>query len=68
VAEKSTVKGLQPLPGFALGVAVSYYLFVRDMSQMGDRLDAIRQQLTPAVPAQNAKPAEGKAAKEHRRQ
>ena len=39
------------LLGFALGGAAGYYLFVRDMNQVNDRLYAIQQQLTPAAEA-----------------
>lgn len=52
------------LLGFALGGAAGYYLFVRDMNHVGDRLDTIQQQLAPAPVTQ---PADGKAAKEHHR-
>lgn len=51
------------LLGFALGGAAGYYLFVRDMNQVGDRLDAIQQQLAPAAPAPDVKPTDGKAGK-----
>jgi hypothetical protein len=55
------------LLGFALGGATGYYLFVRDMNGVSDRLNAIQQQIAPPAPAPDAKPADGKAAKEHRR-
>jgi hypothetical protein len=55
------------LIGFALGGATGYYLFVRDLNQVNDRLEAIQQQNAPA-PASDAKPADskiGKARKGH---
>jgi hypothetical protein len=51
------------LIGFAIGGATGYYFFVQDMNRMSDRLDAIQQQITPAAPVPDAKPADGKAAK-----
>ena len=39
------------LLGFALGGATGYYLFVRDINQVSDRLDAIQQLITPATEA-----------------
>lgn len=54
------------LLGFAFGGAAGYYLFVRDMNAVNDRLDAIQQQLVPAAQAPDAQPADGKAAKDHR--
>jgi len=54
------------LLGFAFGGAASYYLFVRDLNQVGDRIDAIQQQLAPAVPAQEAKPVDGRPTKGHK--
>lgn len=55
------------LLGFALGGATGYYFFIQDMNRISDRLDAIQQQVTPIAPASDAKPVDGKAAKEHRR-
>jgi hypothetical protein len=54
------------LLGFALGGATGYYLFVRDINGVTDRLDAIQQQITPAAPAADTKPADGKAGKARR--
>ncbi len=54
------------LLGFALGGATGYYFFVQDMNRVSDRLDAIQQQITPATAVPDAKPVDGKAAKDHR--
>jgi uncharacterized protein YfaQ (DUF2300 family) len=54
------------LLGFAFGGAAGYYLFVRDMNAVSDRLDVIQQQLTPAAAVPDAKPVDGKAGKGHR--
>lgn len=51
------------LLGFALGGAAGYYLFVRDLNQVNDRLDAIQQQLTPAAEAAPVKPGKSKMRK-----
>ena len=50
------------LLGFALGGAAGYYLFVRDLNQVNDRLDAIQQQVTSDSPAR-VKPVDGKTAR-----
>ena len=54
------------LLGFAFGGATGYYLFVQDMNRVSDRLDAIQQQIATAAQAPDAKPTDGKAAKDHR--
>jgi uncharacterized iron-regulated membrane protein len=55
------------LLGIVLGATGWYYWFVHDLNQINDRLDTIQQQITPAVPAPVPQPADGKAAKDHRR-
>ena len=51
------------LIGFGLGGILGYYFFVQGVNRISDRLDSIQQQITPVVPAPDAKPADGKAAK-----
>jgi hypothetical protein len=53
------------LLGFTLGGATGYYLFVRDMNGVSDRLDAIQQQI--ALPTPDVKQGEGKSVKAKRR-
>ena len=55
------------LLGVFLGAFGSYYFFNRELGQVSDRLDAIQQQVAPVAPASDAKPADSKATKEHRR-
>lgn len=54
------------LIGFAIGGSTGYYLFVRDLNQVSDRLDAIQQQII-LVPASEAKPTDAKAGKIRKR-
>jgi hypothetical protein len=53
------------LLGFALGGATGYYLFVRDMNGVSDRLDAIQQQIAHLT-ASDAKSGEEKTTKAKR--
>ena len=55
------------LLGVFLGAFGSYYFFNRELGQVSNRLDGIQQQVAPVVPASDAKPVDGKAAKEHHR-
>jgi hypothetical protein len=50
------------LLGFALGGATGYYLFVRDLNVVSDRLHVIQQQIAPLTAA-DAKPGEAKTVK-----
>lgn len=53
------------LVGVALGSGGCYWFFVRDLSQVNERLDSIQQQVMMAVPAPDAKPAIGPTTKSH---
>jgi len=53
------------LIGVALGSGGYYWFFVRDLNQVNDRLDSIQQQITPAAPLPDAKPALGTPTKGH---
>ncbi len=53
------------LIGVALGSGGCYWFFVRDLNQVNDRLDSIQQQITPAAPLPDAKPALGTPTKGH---
>jgi hypothetical protein len=56
--------GIIFLLGCLAGGTAGYYLVVRDLNSINAQLGAIQQQIAPAV---DAKPADGKAAKEHHR-
>lgn len=45
-----------------LGAFGSYYFYNQGVGRINDRLDSIQQQITPATPASETKPANGKAA------
>ncbi len=47
------------LIGVALGSTGCYWFFVRDLSQVNERLESIQQQVVLAVPAPDVKPAVG---------
>jgi hypothetical protein len=53
------------LVGVALGSGGCYWFFVRDLSQVNDRLDSIQQQVLLALPAPDAKPATGPSPRSH---
>ncbi|AXC14008.1 hypothetical protein ACPOL_4740 [Acidisarcina polymorpha] len=50
--------------GIALGVTGSYFLFIRDLGNIDDRLETIQQQIATPAPAPETKPA-GKPGKAH---
>jgi hypothetical protein len=53
------------LIGVALGSGGCYWFFVRDLSQVNDRLDSIQQQVLLALPPPDAKPATGPSPRSH---
>jgi len=53
------------LIGVALGSTGCYWFFVRDLNQVNERLDSIQQQVTPAAPLPDAKPAISPSTKGH---